>query len=84
MSFLMQPFPFPGLGLAPPMAPIMVEAGELAHTIKCLENKCKQNYQAIYIYIILIFVRQSHLLSSLRTNPVPYLLSSRSGPILII
>jgi hypothetical protein len=28
MPFLMQPSPFPGLGLAPPMAPITVEAGE--------------------------------------------------------
>jgi hypothetical protein len=27
MPFLMQPSPFPGLGLAPPMAPITVEAG---------------------------------------------------------
>jgi hypothetical protein len=28
MPFLTQPSPFPGLGLAPPMAQIMVEAGE--------------------------------------------------------
>jgi hypothetical protein len=28
MPFLMQPSPFPGLGLAPPMAPITVEAGD--------------------------------------------------------
>jgi hypothetical protein len=28
MPFLMQPSPLPGLGLAPPMAPITVEAGE--------------------------------------------------------
>jgi hypothetical protein len=29
MPFLMQPSPFPGLGLSPPMAPITVEAGNL-------------------------------------------------------
>jgi hypothetical protein len=28
MLFMMQPSPFPGLGLAPTMASIMVEAGE--------------------------------------------------------
>jgi hypothetical protein len=28
MPFLTQPSPFPGLGLAPPLAPIMVEAGD--------------------------------------------------------
>jgi hypothetical protein len=27
-ALLMQPSPFPGLGLAPAMAPIMVEAGD--------------------------------------------------------
>jgi hypothetical protein len=29
MPFLTQPSPFPGLGLAPPMAPITVEAGDV-------------------------------------------------------
>jgi hypothetical protein len=30
MPFLTQPSPFPGLGLAPQMAPITVEAGDFA------------------------------------------------------
>jgi hypothetical protein len=35
MPFLTQPSPFPGLGLAPPMAPITVEAGDKYKTSIC-------------------------------------------------
>jgi hypothetical protein len=39
MPFLMQPSPFPGLGLAPPMAPIMVEAGDEQKLFIKIQNK---------------------------------------------
>jgi hypothetical protein len=38
MPFLAQPSPFQGLGLAPPMAPIMVEAGEVTGKTKGEKN----------------------------------------------
>jgi hypothetical protein len=46
MPFLMQPSPFPGLGLAPPMAPIMVEARDLnkMNPINKIFNKTNRTY----------------------------------------
>jgi hypothetical protein len=40
MPFLTQPSPFPGLGLAPPMAPITVEAGDFQIAEKQLIYNC--------------------------------------------
>jgi hypothetical protein len=69
MPLQMQPSPFPGLGLAPPMAPITVEAGEANSAAQNVRDlTMDRNYTAVDLAEELVKERNLTVVATIQTN----------------